>query len=69
MLARPPKLGLFRWLQRELSTDDEDMIAFVAGFPDSDDDDAQALLEELAALQIEATRVRRASFAPPSTAI
>jgi len=32
---------------RELSTDAEDMIAFVRGLPESDDDDAQALLEEL----------------------
>lgn len=48
MLALPRKLGLLRWLLRELSTDDEDMIAFVASMPDADDDDLQALLEELA---------------------
>ena len=50
-----PKLGLLRWLLRELSTDDEDMIAFVASLPDADDDDLQALLEELATPKAEAT--------------
>ena|ERR1700733_9526868 len=49
MTTQPPRLGLLRWLLRELSSDDEDMIAFVAGLPDADDDDAQALLEELSA--------------------
>jgi predicted DNA-binding transcriptional regulator AlpA len=51
----PRKLGLLRWLLRKLSTDDEDMIAFVASLPDADDDDLQALLEELATPQTEAT--------------
>jgi predicted DNA-binding transcriptional regulator AlpA len=55
MLAPPRKLGLLRWLLRELSTDDEDMIAFVASLPNADDDDRQALLEELAIPQTEAT--------------
>lgn len=40
--------SLLRWLLRELSTDDEDMIAFVRSLDDSDEDDAQALLEALA---------------------
>jgi len=47
--------GLLRWLLRELSTDEEDMIAFVTSVADSDDDDAQALLEELALYRSEAT--------------
>jgi predicted DNA-binding transcriptional regulator AlpA len=55
MPGQPRRLGLLRWLLRELSTDDEDMIAFVAGLPDADDDDLQALAEELAASPIEAT--------------
>jgi predicted DNA-binding transcriptional regulator AlpA len=46
-----PRLGLLRWLLRELSTDSEDMIAFVASLRDGDDDDKQALLEELASAQ------------------
>jgi predicted DNA-binding transcriptional regulator AlpA len=41
------KLGLLRWLLRQLSTDEEDMIAFVAALPEADDDDLQALTEEL----------------------
>lgn len=45
MLKSPRQL--LRWLLRELSTDDEDMIALVRGAGQSDDDDAQALLEEL----------------------
>jgi hypothetical protein len=49
------KLELLRWLLRELSTDDEDMIAFVASLSDADDDDLQALLEEFAAPKAEAT--------------
>jgi hypothetical protein len=51
----PAKLGLLRWSLRELSTDDEDMIAFVASLPDPNDDDLQALLEELAIPKAEAT--------------
>jgi predicted DNA-binding transcriptional regulator AlpA len=47
--------GLLRWLLRELSTDDEDMIAFVGAMPDSDEEDAQVLLEELASLRPERT--------------
>lgn len=63
MLTLPPRLGLLRWLLRELSTDDEDMIAFVASLPDGDDDDAQALLEELAAPRVEAaTGALRADY-------
>jgi predicted DNA-binding transcriptional regulator AlpA len=53
MLALPRKSDLLRWLLRELSTDDEDMIAFVASLPDSDDDDFQALLDALAAPRTE----------------
>ncbi len=53
MLALRGKIGLLRWLLRELSTDDEDMIAFVANLPDADDDDLQALLEELVTQQTE----------------
>ena len=49
------KFGLLRWLLRELSTDDEDMVAFVASLPDADDDDLQALLEELVTQKAEAT--------------
>jgi len=48
VLALSRKSGLLRWLLRELSTDDEDMMAFVSSLPDADDDDLQALLEELA---------------------
>lgn len=55
MFALPRRLGLLRWLLRELSTDDEDMIALVGSLPDADDDDLQALLEELAAPQAQAT--------------
>ena len=44
----PTKLALLRWSLRELSTDDEDMIAFVPSLTDANDDDLQALLEELA---------------------
>jgi predicted DNA-binding transcriptional regulator AlpA len=40
--------SLLRWLLRELSTDDEDMIAFFHSLLDSDEEDAQFLLEELA---------------------
>jgi predicted DNA-binding transcriptional regulator AlpA len=40
--------SLLRWLLRELSTDDEDMIAFIRSLDDSDEDDAQLLLEALA---------------------
>jgi predicted DNA-binding transcriptional regulator AlpA len=47
MFASPPHRDLLRWLLRELSTDPEDMIIFVASLPDADDDDAQALLEEI----------------------
>jgi hypothetical protein len=54
MTTQPPRLGLLRWLVRELSSDDEDMIAFIANLPDADDDDAQALLEELATQPTEA---------------
>jgi predicted DNA-binding transcriptional regulator AlpA len=50
----PPRLGLLRWLLRELSTDDEDMIAFVSSLPNADDDDLQALLEALAVPQADA---------------
>jgi predicted DNA-binding transcriptional regulator AlpA len=39
--------ALLRWLLLELSTDNEDMIALVRNLSESDDDDAQALLEEL----------------------
>jgi predicted DNA-binding transcriptional regulator AlpA len=46
MLQSPRQL--LRWLLRELSTDDEDMIALVRAAGESDDDDAQALVEELA---------------------
>lgn len=42
-----PGRVLLRWLLRELSTDTEDMIALVDDLPESDDDDAQSLLEEL----------------------
>ena len=63
MLMLSPRLGLLRWLLRELSTDDEDMIALVASLPDSDDDDSQALLDELAAPRIKtATRPLRAEY-------
>ena len=48
MPAVPGKAELLRWLLRELSTDNEDMIAFAASLPDPDDDDLQALAEELA---------------------
>ena len=48
----PP--ALLRWLLRELSTDHEDMIAFVTSLPDAGDDDSQALLEELVAQENEA---------------
>lgn len=47
--------GLLRWLLRELSTDLEDMIALVRDLPESDDEDAQALLEELSNPRPEAT--------------
>lgn len=40
--------SLLRWLLRELSTDDEDMMAFVSSLSDGDEDDAQLLLEALA---------------------
>jgi predicted DNA-binding transcriptional regulator AlpA len=40
--------SLLRWLLRELSTDDEDMIALVQSLIDGDEDDAQLLLEALA---------------------
>jgi len=40
--------GLLRWLLRELSTDDEDMIALVRSLGEGDEDDAQLLLEALA---------------------
>jgi predicted DNA-binding transcriptional regulator AlpA len=46
-MLTPPR-PLLRWLLRELSTDEEDMIAFAADVADHDDDDAQALLEEIA---------------------
>jgi predicted DNA-binding transcriptional regulator AlpA len=63
MLTLSPRLGLLRWLLRELSTDDEDMIALVASLPDSDDDDGQALLDELAAPRAEAAiRPLRAEY-------
>jgi predicted DNA-binding transcriptional regulator AlpA len=63
MLTRSPRLELLRWLLRELSTDDEDMIALVSSLPDSDDDDGQALLDELAALRTEAAiRPMRAEY-------
>ena len=63
MLTPSPRLALLRWLLRELSTDDEDMIALVASLADSDDDDAQALLDELAAQRTEAaTRPLRADY-------
>ena len=51
-----PGRVLLRWLLRELSTDTEDMIALVDGMPESDDDDAQALLEELVSVQPEKAR-------------
>src|SRR5436190_15260429 len=57
MLAPARRLGLLRWLLRELSIDDEDMIAFVASLPDADDDDLQALVEALEAPGTEATSV------------
>ena len=47
MLVASIQLGVLRWLLRELSTDQEDMIAFVQSLPETDDEDAQALLEEL----------------------
>jgi predicted DNA-binding transcriptional regulator AlpA len=63
MVTLSPRLELLRWSLRELSTDDEDMIALVASLPDADDDDAQALLDELAAPRIvAATRPLRADF-------
>ena len=46
---------LLRWLLRELSTDDEDMIGLIRALPGADDEDAQALLEELAAPRVEAS--------------
>jgi predicted DNA-binding transcriptional regulator AlpA len=46
--------GLLRWLLRGLSTDDEDMIAFVRSLSDGDEDDAQLLLEALAIQPTEA---------------
>lgn len=52
-LAR--NLGLLRWSLRELSTDDEDMIALVAALPEADDDDLQALTEELTRLRTSAS--------------
>jgi predicted DNA-binding transcriptional regulator AlpA len=50
-----PDRVLLRWLLRELSTDAEDMIALVDDMPESDDDDAQALLEELVSVRPEKT--------------
>ena len=47
MFTHTLQRSLLRWLLCELSTDCEDMIAFVRSLPDCDDDDAQALLEEL----------------------
>ena len=55
MLTWTSPRALLRWLLRELSTDHEDMIAFVTTLPDADDDDAQALLDELSAQQTEPT--------------
>ena len=48
MFTSPDHRALLRWLLRELSTDNEDMIAFVDSIVEADDDDAQALLDELA---------------------
>jgi predicted DNA-binding transcriptional regulator AlpA len=63
MVTLSPRLELLRWLLRELSTDDEDMIALVASLPDADDDDAQALLDELAAPRtVAAARPLRADY-------
>jgi predicted DNA-binding transcriptional regulator AlpA len=62
MLTVTLQRTLLRWLLRELSTDHEDMIAFIRGL-DADDDDAQALLEELAAPPAEsATGPLRAEY-------
>jgi len=38
---------MLRWLLRELSTDVADMMAFATSLGECDDEDAQALLEEL----------------------
>jgi hypothetical protein len=57
------EVGITRWLLRELSTDYEDMIALVASLADADDDDAQALLNELAAPRtVAATGPLRADY-------
>jgi predicted DNA-binding transcriptional regulator AlpA len=48
MFASTRPRGLLRWLLRELSTDEADMIELAGSIADSDDDDAQALLDELA---------------------
>jgi predicted DNA-binding transcriptional regulator AlpA len=45
---------LLPWLLRELSTDDDDMIAFIDSLPDADERDAQALLDALGAPPTEA---------------
>ena len=58
MFGSPRPRCLLRWLLRELSTDEDDMIALAGSIADSDDDDAQALLDELAI-------VRAASSAAP----
>ncbi len=71
------KRSLYRWLLRELSTDDEDMIAFVHSLPDGDEEDAQVLLEELAtprprreiAGPLEADYQTESQLLPPAAAL